>query len=758
MKSRCDDPFRRQIRQTLDKQTAGSSPLTADELFAKAVAHHGAGQLPQAEALYRQILQDNPGHAGALQFLGVLKYQVGQYAPALELIDRAIHVNPADAGAHFSRGNVLYSLQQHQAAVECYDKAIQLRPDYAEAHYSRGNALLDLLQYQAAVESYDKTILLQPKFADVHYNRGNALHALQQYQAALQSFDRAITLMPDYAQAHNNRGCVLNILLHYQAALESFDKAIALRPDYAEAHNNRGGMLNTLLQYETALENFDRAIQLKPDYAGAFDNRGNALLILKRYQEALESYSRALQLCPDHDYLHGMWLHTRRHLCDWEDSDRECQELEAQIERGLKAALPFPMLAISDSPAVQRQAAEIYVRDKYPERYPGAAIARQPRPEKIRIGYYSADFYSHAVSNLIAEVFELHDRSQFEILGFAYGPEKKDAMSQRLSAAMDRFVDVRSMSDREAAELSRRLEVDIAVNLSGFTEGNRTGIFAERAAPIQINYLGYPGTMGAGYMDYLIADPTLIPEASRQHYSEKIVYLPDSYQPNDSRRAISARPCFRADEGLPDTAFVFCCFNGAYKITPAVFASWMRILGRVEGSVLWLLEGNPGAVENLRKEAELRGISEKRLVFAGSLSPDEHLARLRLADLFLDTFPYNAHTTASDALWIGLPVLTRMGESFASRVAASLLRAVGLTELITATKAEFEELAVELAHDPQRLQALRQHLQQNHLTAPLFDCQTFTRHLETAYSAMMERYEAGLPPEHIQIARLPSRP
>jgi predicted O-linked N-acetylglucosamine transferase (SPINDLY family) len=385
--------------------------------------------------------------------------------------------------------------------------------------------------------------------------------------------------MPDYAQAHNNRGCVLNILLHYQAALESFDKAIALRPDYAEAHNNRGGMLNTLLQYETALENFDRAIQLKPDYAGAFDNRGNALLILKRYQEALESYSRALQLCPDHDYLHGMWLHTRRHLCDWEDSDRECQELEAQIERGLKAALPFPMLAISDSPAVQRQAAEIYVRDKYPERYPGAAIARQPRPEKIRIGYYSADFYSHAVSNLIAEVFELHDRSQFEILGFAYGPEKKDAMSQRLSAAMDRFVDVRSMSDREAAELSRRLEVDIAVNLSGFTEGNRTGIFAERAAPIQINYLGYPGTMGAGYMDYLIADPTLIPEASRQHYSEKIVYLPDSYQPNDSRRAISARPCFRADEGLPDTAFVFCCFNMAH--------TRLRRLSSLAGCASW---------------------------------------------------------------------------------------------------------------------------------------------------------------------------
>jgi predicted O-linked N-acetylglucosamine transferase (SPINDLY family) len=323
---------------------------------------------------------------------------------------------------------------------------------------------------------------------------------------------------------------------------------------------------------------------------------------------------------------------------------------------------------------------------------------------------------------------------------------------------MDQFFDLRSLTDREAAELSRKLEVDIAVDLKGFTEDNRAGIFAERAAPIQVSYIGYPGTMSASYMDYLIADHTLIPEADRRYYSEKIIYLPDSYQVNDSLRAISAKSYTRAGEGLPESAFVFCCFNQTYKISPSVFDSWMRILGRVEGSVLWLMEINPWAVENLRIEAARRGIDPQRLIFAKSLPVDEHLARQRLADLFLDTLPYNAHTTASDALWAGLPVLTRAGETFASRVAASLLRAVNLPELITTTESEYEELAVTLAHDPQRLQALRQRLQQNHLTAPLFDCKTYTRYLESAYSAIVERYHAGLSPDHIDIPRLPFTP
>jgi len=677
-------------------------------------------------------------------------------APALGPVGSAVQQQPGGAAFHLNRGNTLYLSQQYRAALESYDKAIRLKPRFAEAYHNRGSVLNVLERREAALQSYEKAIRFKPDYAEAYCNRGNTLFVLQQYQAALESFDNAIRLKPDYAEAYGNRGNSLYALQHYQAALESYDKAILLKPDYAEAHNNRGSALNILLQHEAALVSFDRAILLKPDYVDARCNRGNALMALKQYRAALESYDKAILLKPDQDYLRGIRLYMKRLLCDWEDSQSECKLLEALIGRGLKAAHPFAMLAISGSPAVQRQASEIYVRDKVPERPTAAAIPRRPRRDRIRIGYFSADFHNHATSYLIAELFERHDRSRFEILGFSFGPLKLDEMNQRVSAAMDRFVDVRSMPDREVAELSRKLEVDIAVDLKGFTEDNRAGIFAERAAPIQVSYLGYPGTMGADYMDYLIADPTLIPEADRRYYSEKILYLPDSYQVNDSRRAISAKPCSRAGERLPESAFVFCCFNKAYKISPAVFDCWMRILGRVEGSVLWLMEDNPWAVENLHAEAARRGIAPQRLVFAKSLPVDEHLARHRLADLFLDTLPYNAHTTASDALWAGLPVLTRTGETFASRVAASLLRATGLPELITATESEYEELAADLAHHPERLHALRQRLQQNRPTAPLFDCASFTRHLESAYTAIVDRYHAGLPPDHIQIPRLPS--
>ena len=677
-------------------------------------------------------------------------------APAPGPVDSAVQQQPGDAAFHFNRGNTLYLAQQYRAALESYDRAILLKPEFAETYHNRGSVLNVLKRREAALESYDKAILFKPDYAEAYGNRGNTLFVLQQYQAALESFDKAILLKPDYAEAYASRGNSLYALQQYPAALRSYDKAILLNPRHAEAHNNRGSALNALLQHEAALVSFDRAILLKPDYVDAHNNRGNALLALKQYRAALESFDKVLLLNPDYEYLRGMRLYMKRLLCDWEGTESECEQLEALIGRGLKAAHPFAMLAISGSPAIQRQAAEIYVRDKVPARSSAAAILRRPRRDRIRIGYFSADFHNHATSYLIAELFERHDRSRFEILGFSFGPLKLDEMNQRVSSAMDRFVDVRSMTDREVAELSRKLEVDIAVDLKGFTEDNRAGIFAERAAPIQVSYLGYPGTMGASYMDYLIADHTLVPGADRRHYSEKILCLPDSYQVNDSLRVISAKSCARAGERLPESAFVFCCFNKAYKISPAVFDSWMRILGRVEGSVLWLLEENPWAVENLRTEAARRGIAPQRLVFASSLPVNEHLARHRLADLFLDTLPYNAHTTASDALRVGLPVLTRTGETFASRVAASLLRATGLPELITATESEYEELAVNLAHHPERLQALRHRLQQNRPTAPLFDCQSFTRHLESAYTAIVERYHAGLPPDHILIPRLPS--
>jgi predicted O-linked N-acetylglucosamine transferase (SPINDLY family) len=401
--------------------------------------------------------------------------------------------------------------------------------------------------------------------------------------------------------------------------------------------------------------------------------------------------------------------------------------------------------------SLQRKAAEIWASDNYPANFVLGSIPKRTRREKIRLGYFSADFHNHATSYLMAELFEYHDKDRFELVALSFGPDLQDQMQQRISAAFDKFIDVRKQSDKDVALLSRNLGIDIAIDLKGFTQDSRVGIFAFEAAPIQVNYLGYPGTMGASYFDYLVADKTLIPEGSQIHYSEKIVYLPNSYQVNDTQRRIADKVFAREELDLPDSGFVFCCFNNNYKITPHTFESWMRILRRVDGSVLWLLEDNPTASTNLRKEAQRRDVNPNRLVFAKRIPLPEHLARHCAADLFVDTLPCNAHTTASDALWAGLPVLTCMGEAFASRVAASLLNAIGLPELITSRQEDYEALAVELATNPERLKSVKAKLEQNRLTTPLFDTKLFTRHIEDAYTQMIERYRADLAPGHVYV-------
>jgi predicted O-linked N-acetylglucosamine transferase (SPINDLY family) len=718
------------------KQEVIHASSTVAFLLQKAIAHHQGGQYPLAEAIYRRILQLSPGNSDALHLLGVIANQSGQYAMALELIAKSLQIDP-----------------RNRAALESYDKAIYLKPDFAEAYCDRANALLGLDRNREALESCDKAIRLEPAYAGAHFNRGNSLFRLHEYQAAVESYNEVVSLKPDYADAYSNRGGALHQLHQYQAAMESYDEAIRLNPHHAEAYNNRGTTLLELHQYQAARESYDEAILHQPNYAEAYVNRGNALHGLHQYQRALEDFEKAILLMPDYDYLHGMRLHMKLFLCDWENIESECHHLEAQISSDKRVAQPLITLFISGSSALQKRAAEIYVRDKHRLCSTAKEIPRLPRHRRIRIGYFSANFCEHPTSYLTAELFERHDRGKVEIIGFDFGPNLKDKMTERVSAAMDRFLDVRSMSNSGVAQLSQELEVDIAVDLMGFTTGNRAGIFAERAAPIQVNYLGYPGTMGASYMDYLIGDRTMIPESRQQYYSEKIVYLPDTFQANDSRQHISDKPFSRTEEGLPERGFVYCCFNKNCKITPRTFEIWMRILSRVDGSVLWLLGGNPQACANLRKEAEQRGISSQRLIYAKYLPLDEHIARQKLADLFLDTLPFNAGATASPALWAGLPVLTCMGEAFPSRMAASLLRALDLPELVTTTEADYEALAIAIATVPGRAKEIREKLRRNLLITPLFDLSAITSHIEAAYSTMYERYQMGLPPEHIYVEK-----
>lgn len=739
-------------RRSLMKQKQPSRPTSpVSTLLESATEEHRAGRLSQAEFLYRRVLQIDPENADALHLLGAMAQQIGKPQIALELVDRALRRNPRLGIVHNTRGVVLHDLKRYREALESYREALRLKPDYADAYCNLGRTLIVLNDYPAALASCDQAIRFGPENPENHDKRADALLHLKQYQHAIDSYDRAIQLNPRDHHAHHNRGVALYFLGRWNDALESLGRAILLKQDYSEAYSNRSTVLIDFRRFQEARDDCDRAIRLNPSSPEAHRNRGVAYMGLNRYDLALGAYERALALKPDYEYLDGALLYAKRLICNWESLTSSSQQLEDQLNRDQKAISPFSLLAISGSPALQKKAAEIYVLDKYSPAEVSDSIVRGPEHDKIRIGYYSADFREHPVSRLMAGVLEHHDKSRFEILGFSYGVNADDSVRTRVSQAMNRFVDVNSMSDADVARLSRELGVDIAVDLTGMTTSCRTGIFARRAAPVQVNYLGFPATMGAGFMDYLIADDTLIPETSRQYYSEKIVYLPDCFQANDSTQPIAEKTYTRAEVGLPESGFVFCCFNNNYKIAPDVFDIWMRILQRVEGSVLWLLDGNPWAAENLRKEAIRRGVDPARLVFTRTLPLVEHLARQRLADLFLDTLPFNAGATASPALWSGLPLLTRMGESFAGRMGASLLRAIDLPELVATTPEGYEELAVELGTKPGRIQAIKERLQRNRLTAPLFDTVRFTKNLEAAYIAMYARSQANLPPEHIHV-------
>lgn len=608
-------------------------------------------------------------------------------------------------------------------------------------------------KYKEAIELLGKAVKLDPNEPSLRFNLAKALMDSGAYMESIPHHKKAVELAPNNPEAWLNYGKAFSDLNAYEEALSIYDKALIINPGYAEAFLNKGATLKELKRYEEAIVFAESALRINPNLAEGWVNKGVALKEFKRYEEVISHYEKALSLKSEIDWLNGELLHTKMKICRWSGFTDNLENITNRLMANEKIANPFPLLALTDGVSLQRKCAEIYAQEKYPFNPALGPITKTKRleGEKIRIGYFSADFHNHATGYLMAELFELHDKQKFEIFGFSFGPIKNDEMRQRLEKSFNQFIEVGDKADVEISQLSRDLNIDIAVDLKGFTQDARMGIFSYRAAPIQVNYLGYPGTLGADYMDYIIADETLIPDHLQLGYSEKVVYLPDSYQANDSKRVIADKKFTRQELGLPETGFVFSSFNNNYKILPAIFDSWMRILNAAEGSVLWLFEDNNFATESLKNEAEKRGIDSNRLVFAKRMFLPEHLARHQQADLFLDTFPYNAHTTASDALWAGLPIITLMGESFASRVAASLLYAINLPELVTTSRAEYELLAIELATNPLKLNSIKQKLTKNRLTTPLFNAQLFTKNLEATYMQMYERDMADLPPEHITI-------
>jgi protein O-GlcNAc transferase len=583
-------------------------------------------------------------------------------------------------------------------------------------------------------------------------NLGLIHKARGQFENALGLWRTAAINNPGHAGIPLASGKVLAMQGRLTEALAAFDQSLSIAPADVDTLNCRGNVLARLGRHADALASYDQALAVQPEYGLALINRGNVLGYLRRPENAVASYREGLRQNAGGVEILGQMLHQQLQVCDWSDYDQTRALIAQRVGEGAPADLPFSFLAHNDDPAAQFACARVHAKDRFRVVPPPLWNGEVYLHDRIRVAYVSADFRNHAVAHLSAGLFEHHDKMRFEISGYALGPPSEDAQRKRIRAAFPVFHDVAELSDLEVARMIRAAETDIVVDLTGLTTHCRPGIFAHRPAPVQINYLGHPGTMGADFIDYLLADRHVIPPGAEQFYSEQVIRLPHSYQVNDQSRAVSPETPTRTEAGLPADAVVFACFNATYKVTPSVFSAWMRLLNKVPGSVLWLLDSNPAVVRNLRAQAKARGVSGDRLVFAPKAPPEDHLARHRLADLFLDTLPYNAHTTASDALWTGLPIVTCAGQGFAARVAASLLHAVNLPELVTDSLDAYEALALDLATHPERLADLKARLAVQIKGAPLFDTDLSRRHIEAAYTTAWERQQRGEAPAAFDVA------
>ena len=678
------------------------------------------GKLESAERLLKQLLRRESNIGQAFYYLGLIDYQRKRFSKAVELIERAIALDEPDPSVYNNLGLALLAAGHIARAIEAFDQALSLDPVYVQAWFNRGNAWRECNKLQAAQVDYEKALALDPYLA----------------------------------VAHNNLGLVFRQNGELGKAIESFEDCLRVQPDYYLALNNLGLCQQLQGSTDLALQHYRSALELAPSYVEAQVNAGNLLQQAGRYAEALVYYRAAYRLAPQLDFLLGNLMQCKAMLCDWQDYNAQWRQIEKMTRQGLLPCTPFVMLSGCDDASLALQLAK-----RYSDRHVHAPLFSTAQPltrspsKKLRIGYVSSDFKEHPVAYLMVGIIENHDRNDFEVFGFAIGQPGTDPLGQRICKGFDSFVDVSSMSDLQAIETIRSYELDIAIDLNGYIDGCRPGIFKARIAPLQVNYYGYPGTMGASFMDYIVGDPHLMPSGSDVFYQEKIIYLPESYQPSDGQRPIAHEPGSRADHGLPDDAFVFCCFNKPYKITPQVFDSWMQILAAVPKGVLWLQSNDATVQQNLRQFASKCGVNPDRLVFAGRVpTTAAHLARYRVADLFLDTYPYTAHTTANDALWVGLPVLGFSGETFSARVSESLLSALGLPDLVMRSIPNYQARAIELAHQPEEVSRLRERLSQAKKTSGLYKPAQITRWLESGLVSAHERHAHGLDPEHICVA------
>ncbi len=764
--------------------------------YAEAHANTGTslqalGKYDEAVTAFGKALASRPAYPEVYNNLGVVLQEQGGLDRAVAMYQQAISMRPDYAEAYLNLGNVLRAKGELDQAIATYRMAISIRPNYAIAHNNMGVALKEKGDAVGAIEAFGEALKILPDYAEPYNNIGNTLGVLKRYGEAISSYQKAIAIRPDYvearvnmaanllevgkfedaisacrdaiaidgknAEAYKNMGDAIVGLGKLKEAIATYRRALSIRPDYAEAHNNMGVALFEKGDVTGALASYRRAVASEPQNAVAHNNIGNVYQEQGNLGAAVAAYRTALAIQPDYANAASMILHNNRCICDWRD-----HAALAKVCGGLSSTpdvvAPFVMLPVEDNAHSQLLRARKWAERIYKKMQPPMKAAQRSSRERIRIGYFSADIHNHATMHLMVGLLREHDTSAFEVFIYSYGRYRSGALRAKAMKYVSRFIDIADVSDPDVVTLARKHDLDIAIDLNGFTQHTRSQLFAYRLAPIQINYLGCPGTMGAPFMDYLVADPQIIPERQRQFYDEKVIYLPHTYQPNDDQRVIADTSTARSDFGLPENGFVFCCFNNNYKISEIEFNFWMRILTTVEDSVLWLLQSNPSSEQNLRREAAMRSVDPARLVFAPRVNHSEHLDRHKHADLFLDTFAYNAHTTASDALWAGLPIVTKIGQQFAARVCGSLLHAVGLPDLVVQTDHEYEALAIRLATSPAALAGIKARLARNRLERPLFDTRRYTRNFETGLRQAYELQRNGQTPRDIWVAEVTSQP
>jgi len=750
-----------------------------------------SGRQSEAMASYRRALALNPDLAEAEVNYGNLLRQAGQLEDALKAYDSALARRPGNAELLASRGNLLLDMWRPKEALDSFERALVLAPRHSSARVGRGHAFLRLARPAEALRAFDEQLADDPRHAEALRSRADALLALDRVTEALATTERAAQAEPRDANTQVVRGRVMLVLGRPQMALAAFDAAVNLQPTLAPAHEGRGLALGALRRTGEALQAFNASLASDPRNYAAFLGAGNHLLEVRRFQEALHAYDSALELrpgngaartgralalnflnrfeeavtafsglladFPDKEYLRGHRFHAQLHLCDWSEYDTARIDIAERVRRGERVDVPLKFMAHNDSPADQLTCAQIFASDLTASEPRLLTRAEPTARARIKIAYLSGDFNTHPVSHLAAGLFESHDRSRFETYAFSLGASDGSSMRHRLERAFDAFIGVEHSSDAEVAARIQDMGVDIAVDMGGYTLGGRVRILESRPAPVQVSYLGFSGTLGLDFIDYIIADRHVVPPPDQIYYTEQVIYLPDSYMPSDFARR-SAPPPRRADAAMPEHAFVFCCFNNAFKLAPAVFDVWMSMLRSVPNGVLWLRQGSAAMERNLRAEAGRRGVGPERLIFAPRVATaEDHLARLALADLFLDNIPYNAHTTTNDALWAGVPVITVAGGTFAGRVATSLLNAVGLGQLSVSSLDEYRRLGVELADSPAKLAELRAQLESARAAAPLFDTRSYCAHLEAAYEEIWARSRRGERPTPLWVPRVPRR-